>query len=178
MRAVEEAYPGYPDSMRELMERAGTATAEAALRRFPDAKAYTVVCGGGSNGGDGLVAADALRSRGREVRVVEAKSGEKELGNPDVIVDALFGTGFSGAPRADAAALIEQMNAAGAPMNTPSLTVLSFREHQTNPIRDLPHQDLIFLLGSQQASILLGNQREFDFRKQMLFPLHGSLIGK
>jgi NAD(P)H-hydrate epimerase len=116
MRAVEEAYPGYPDSMRELMERAGTAAAEAALRRFPDAKVYTVVCGGGSNGGDGLVAADVLRSRGREVQVVEAKSGERELGDPEVIVDALFGTGFSGAPRADAAALIEQMNVAGVPI--------------------------------------------------------------
>ena len=113
MRAVEEAYPGYPDSMRELMVRAGTAVAESALCRFPNAKAYTVVCGGGSNGGDGLVAADVLRSGGREVRVVEVKSGERELGKPDVIVDALFGTGFSGAPRADAAALIEQMNAGG-----------------------------------------------------------------
>ena len=116
MRAVEEAYPGYPDSMRELMVRAGTAVAESALRRFPNAKAYTVVCGGGSNGGDGLVAADVLRSGGRKVRVVEVKSGERELGKPDVIVDALFGTGFSGAPRADAAALIEQMNAAAAPI--------------------------------------------------------------
>jgi hydroxyethylthiazole kinase-like uncharacterized protein yjeF len=116
MRAVEEAYPGYPDSMRELMVRAGTAAAESALRRFPDAKACTVVCGGGSNGGDGLVAADALRSSGREVRIVEAKSGERELGDPDVIVDALFGTGFSGAPREDAAALIEKMNSAGAPI--------------------------------------------------------------
>jgi hydroxyethylthiazole kinase-like uncharacterized protein yjeF len=116
MRAVEEAYPGYPDSMRELMVRAGTAAAEAALRRFSDAKAYTVVCGGGSNGGDGLVAADVLRSRGREVRVVEAKGEERELGDPDVIVDALFGTGFSGAPRADAAALIEQMNSVGVPI--------------------------------------------------------------
>ena len=27
MRAIEEAYPGYPDSMRELIDRAGTATA-------------------------------------------------------------------------------------------------------------------------------------------------------
>ncbi len=112
MRAVEEAYPGYPESMRELMDRAGTAAAEAALRQYPEASAFTVVCGGGSNGGDGLVAAEVLRSRGREVLVVEA-SGPL-LGKPDVIVDALFGTGFSGEPRADAAALIEQMNAAGA----------------------------------------------------------------
>ena len=86
------------------------------MRRFPDAKRFTVVCGGGSNGGDGLVAAEVLRFGGQEVRVIEAKSGEKELGNPDVIVDALFGTGFSGAPRDDAAALIEQINATGAPV--------------------------------------------------------------
>jgi hydroxyethylthiazole kinase-like uncharacterized protein yjeF len=116
MRAVEKAYPGYPDSMRELMERAGEAVAEATLRRFPQAKAYTVVCGRGSNGGDGLVAAETLRSSGREVLVVEAKGGERELGKPDVIVDALFGTGFSGVPRADAAALIEQMGLVGAPI--------------------------------------------------------------
>jgi hydroxyethylthiazole kinase-like uncharacterized protein yjeF len=116
MRAVEQAYPGYPDSMRELMVRAGAATAEAALRRFPEAKNFTVVCGGGSNGGDGLVAADVLRSSGREVRLVEVKSGERELGEPDVIVDALFGTGFSGAPRDDAAALIAKMNSLGVPI--------------------------------------------------------------
>jgi hydroxyethylthiazole kinase-like uncharacterized protein yjeF len=116
MRAVEEAYPGYPDSMRELMERAGTAVAEAALRRFSDAKTFSVVCGGGSNGGDGLVAADVLRSSGREVRVIEAKSAELDLGSPDVIVDALFGTGFSGAPRDGAAALIERMNSLGVPI--------------------------------------------------------------
>jgi NAD(P)H-hydrate epimerase len=115
MRAVEEAYPGYPDSMRELMVRAGTATAEAAMRRFPEARAFTVVCGGGSNGGDGLVAAEVLRAQG-EVLVVEMKGGERTLGSPDVIVDALFGTGFSGEPRADAAALIEQMNSAGVPI--------------------------------------------------------------
>lgn len=116
MRAVEEAYPGYPHSMRELMDRAGTAVAKAAVRRFPEAEAYTVVCGAGSNGGDGLVAAEALRFQGYEVRVVEAKSDEKELGKPDVIVDALFGTGFAGEPRAEAVALIEQMNAAAAPI--------------------------------------------------------------
>jgi len=116
MRAVEETFPGYPDSMRELMVKAGTATAEAAMRRFPEARAFTVVCGGGSNGGDGLVAVDVLRAQGREVLVVEAKGDERELGSPDVIVDALFGTGFSGEPRADAAALIEQMNSVGVPI--------------------------------------------------------------
>jgi NAD(P)H-hydrate epimerase len=115
MRAAEERYPGYPDSVPQLMERAGTAVAEEALRRYPDAKSFTIVCGGGSNGGDGRVAARVLAS-GREVRIVDAKAGETELGEPDVIVDALFGTGFSGEPRSEAAALIEAMNAGSAPV--------------------------------------------------------------
>jgi hydroxyethylthiazole kinase-like uncharacterized protein yjeF len=116
MRAAEERYPGYPDTIPELMKRAGGATADAALRLFPDARRWTVVCGGGSNGGDGRVAARLLEQAGREVGVVDAKAGESELGEPDAIVDALFGTGFSGEPRPDAAALIEAINGAGVPV--------------------------------------------------------------
>jgi hydroxyethylthiazole kinase-like uncharacterized protein yjeF len=75
-----------------------------------------VVCGGGSNGGDGRIAAGELERAGKSVLVVDAKAGESELGDPDVIVDALIGTGFAGEPRADAAALIERMNGAAAPV--------------------------------------------------------------
>ncbi len=46
--------------------------------------------------------------------VVDAKAGETELGDPHVIVDALFGTGFAGEPRPEAAALIERMMSAHA----------------------------------------------------------------
>jgi NAD(P)H-hydrate epimerase len=74
------------------------------------------VCGGGANGGDGRIAARHLETAGREVTVVDAKAGETELGEPDVIVDALFGTGFSGEPRPEAAALIGRINGAGAPV--------------------------------------------------------------
>jgi hydroxyethylthiazole kinase-like uncharacterized protein yjeF len=114
MRAAEERYPGYPDSVHELMERAGSAVAELILEDFEDATRITVVCGPGNNGGDGRVAARVLEEAGREMRIVEAKpeGEEKDLGEPDLIVDALFGTGFEGALRPAAAQLIEQMNAA------------------------------------------------------------------
>jgi ADP-dependent NAD(P)H-hydrate dehydratase / NAD(P)H-hydrate epimerase len=110
MRAVEERYPGYPDTVPQLMERAGAAVAHEALAAFPEAERYAVVCGGGSNGGDGRVAARVLREAGRDA--VETHAVEQA----DVIIDALFGTGFRGEPRAEAAALIERMNAAGAPV--------------------------------------------------------------
>src|SRR4051794_11363294 len=101
MRAAEERYPGYPATVPELMDRAGRAVADVVLRDFPDAERITVVCGSGNNGGDGHVAARYLKEAGREVLVVDAKpeDEEKELGVPHLIVDALFGTGFSGAPR-------------------------------------------------------------------------------
>ena len=115
MRAAEERYPGYPDTVPELMERAGRAVAEVILEDFEDARRITVVCGPGNNGGDGRVAAGVLEQAGREVRIVESKpeDEEKDLGDPELIVDALFGTGFEGAPRPGAARLIDQMNAAG-----------------------------------------------------------------
>ncbi len=115
MRAAEERYPG---TVEELMERAGLAVAGHALEDFGNAQAFTVVCGGGSNGGDGKVAAKALEAAGRDVLVVDAKpeDEEKDLGDPDVLIDALFGTGFEGEPRPGAARLIEQMNGLGAPI--------------------------------------------------------------
>ncbi|HEY2542097.1 MAG TPA: NAD(P)H-hydrate dehydratase [Gaiellaceae bacterium] len=113
MRTAEEQYPGTVD---ELMERAGTAVARVALERYHRAQRWTVVCGGGANGGDGRIAARELERAGRDVRGVDANAGETELGEPEVVVDALFGTGFAGEPREGAAALIERMNDSGAPV--------------------------------------------------------------
>ena len=73
-----------------LMERAGRAVAEEGLRRFPDARSFGAVCGAGANGGDGRIALEVLRAAGREAQ--EGTDG-------DVLIDALFGTGFRGEPR-------------------------------------------------------------------------------
>lgn len=110
MRAAEARYPGYPATADELMERAAAAVADEALRAFPDARRFAVVCGGGANGGDGRIAARLLRDAGREAAETDDPAGA------DVVIDALFGTGFRGAPRPEAAALIQRMNASGAPI--------------------------------------------------------------
>src|SRR4051794_41129156 len=107
MRAAEAGH-----DVEKLMERAGRSVAEFILDEYGDGDSITVVCGPGNNGGDGRVAADVLRAADCDVRVVEARpDGErKDLGSPGIIVDALFGTGFSGEPRPAAARLIEQIN--------------------------------------------------------------------
>ena len=110
MRAAEERYPGYPDTVPELMERAGAAVAREAIVAFPAARRFACVCGGGANGGDGRVAARILQEAGYEAYDTADVEGY------DVIVDAVFGTGFRGEPRPDAAAVIERMNAAGTPI--------------------------------------------------------------
>ena len=75
MQAVERDYPGYPDTIPELMDRAGRAVAEEVMRAFPEAETFEAVCGKGSNGGDGRVAVDVLRAAGKDAEVVDAPSG-------------------------------------------------------------------------------------------------------
>ncbi len=93
------------------MERAGTAVADVVDERF--AGRVAVVCGRGNNGGDGRVCARVLRERGRDVVQVD---GFGDLGEPDVIVDALLGIGLKDAPREDVARMIERINTAGKPV--------------------------------------------------------------
>lgn len=104
MRAAEQGH-----DVEVLMERAGRAVAETVLRRFPDAGRIAGVCGKGANGGDGRIALRVLAEAGRE-------TSEELVPDADVVIDALFGTGFHGEPRADAAALIEQINGAQVPV--------------------------------------------------------------
>ncbi len=121
-----------------LMERASVEMSREILARYPPRRLRAlVVCGGGNNGGDGFVIARELRRAGVEVAVVATKdeySGdpatnlevlrnlgvgvhgpgmlEELLDGASLVVDALLGTGFSGAVREREAALIRQLNQA------------------------------------------------------------------
>jgi NAD(P)H-hydrate epimerase len=110
---------GVPEG--DLMEAAGTALAEAIAELAPQGP-VRIVCGKGNNGGDGLVAARRLRRMGFEVEALELWSDEAPgdldawMEGSGAVVDAIFGTGFSGAPREPAAATIEAINRCGAPV--------------------------------------------------------------
>lgn len=132
--AIEQA--GVPSL--ELMELAGQAVARAALEPAPEGP-IVIVCGKGNNGGDGLVAARLLRENrdrlGDKPVVVVLLGDPAELtpdaaanlarlpGDPPhafdaglisgagVIVDAILGTGASGAPTGVVAEAVTAINA-------------------------------------------------------------------
>jgi len=125
-------------SARELMERAGRAAADEIVRRFRLALPAGVVVftGPGNNGGDGWVVARCLAEYEFPVTVIEAaepktdeaRSAEDSAGKPGIsdavtpasvgdapiIIDALLGTGATGAPRGTVASAIEIVNNAKA----------------------------------------------------------------
>ena len=120
-----------------LMQRAGQVAWQHVLQHWPEAQRIVVVCGPGSNGGDGYVLARHAHRAGRSVDVVHLRSHvpgnpvaqracteyvaaggrvalfEAVLPHADLVVDALFGIGLSRAPESEARALIEAINEAG-----------------------------------------------------------------
>ena len=129
-----------------LMENAGHAVCEVVKKEFGISdRRFIVACGGGNNGGDGLVAARLLHSLGADVRVAllvdEAVIGgaartnlhaalccgvpvqriqtadDLHIGRScDVVVDAIFGTGLSRRPEGLQSEVIERLNQSAPPI--------------------------------------------------------------
>jgi hydroxyethylthiazole kinase-like uncharacterized protein yjeF len=118
----------------ELMERAGEGLARVISEHVPAGR-IAVVCGKGNNAGDGYVAARVLRQAGREVDVLAVWSAQwlsedaqamaarlpgpapveyrpEALERAHGLVDALLGTGSTGAPKDPVAAVIAALNGA------------------------------------------------------------------
>ena len=137
MRQMEQAaFEGGVSSLL-LME---TAAREAFLRLqrlLPRGGRVVFLCGPGNNGGDGLAMARMWRLAGGDAWVILPRESAtpdaqvnlrylralgvpfaSEIGQADVLVDALFGTGFRGSidPGSDMGRLIERANAAGCPI--------------------------------------------------------------
>ncbi|HAR80383.1 MAG TPA: bifunctional ADP-dependent NAD(P)H-hydrate dehydratase/NAD(P)H-hydrate epimerase [Succinivibrionaceae bacterium] len=108
----------------DLMEKAGRSAYSNIMKRFPRIKEVWIFCGKGNNGGDGYVVASCFLKKGISHRVfavglpkpgteagtayqfylasgghVESEFPRQTQQRPDVIVDALLGTGISSAPR-------------------------------------------------------------------------------
>ncbi|MBL8569992.1 MAG: NAD(P)H-hydrate dehydratase [Phreatobacter sp.] len=116
-----------------LMERAGIAVADAVARLAPFGGRVAVLCGPGNNGGDGYVAARVLRQRGFRIAVAASdppRAGDAaraagqwggpvtpladwRAGEPDIVVDALYGAGLGRDIAGAEATVIAALNEAG-----------------------------------------------------------------
>jgi hydroxyethylthiazole kinase-like uncharacterized protein yjeF len=119
-----------------LMECAGAEAAQAVRERYGDGVTVSVLCGPGNNGGDGFVVARHLHVAGvragvciaaaaesstEDARTMRASATafgvvEREPEDAEVIVDALFGSGFRGRLEGAAEALVARANAVVAPI--------------------------------------------------------------
>ncbi|MFA5034798.1 MAG: NAD(P)H-hydrate epimerase [Candidatus Margulisiibacteriota bacterium] len=128
-----------------LMENAGRSAAEIALRMLWWREKAAVICGVGNNGGDGLVVARHLHTRGKKVTVyvigdpdrgtvdfltnlliverlglpivwVTEASHLKDLSWADLVVDAILGVGLTKAVRQPIREVIEAINALRKPV--------------------------------------------------------------
>lgn len=134
-QAIEEhGIDGYA-----LMCRAGERAFAALMAHWPEARALTICCGAGNNGGDGFVMARLAHSAGLNVQCIAVQAVDRLSGaarqaaedwlalgggleapnerlRGDVIVDALLGTGLDRPVRDDYARLIEHINACQQPV--------------------------------------------------------------
>jgi len=136
-KTIEEV--GIPSPV--LMERAAEGVAYAVLKYFPEARKILVVAGRGNNGGDGIAAGRILYLLAKkEVTIflpyneeelrgdcplqyrVAKKLGIKidrelpDLSNFDLIIDAIFGTGFKPPVKGRWIEVIKKINASGKPV--------------------------------------------------------------
>jgi NAD(P)H-hydrate epimerase len=135
---------------KQLMESSGNAIASVAQELLDPGATVTIVAGRGNNGGDAFVAARFLESYDLRVQLLgrpdsigteiarenwdalEAAEIDREqvrdstavdLGDPDLVIDAMLGTGVTGAlrePAATAAAAINDSDATVLSVDVPS----------------------------------------------------------
>ncbi|MDQ1509352.1 MAG: ADP-dependent NAD(P)H-hydrate dehydratase / NAD(P)H-hydrate epimerase [Actinomycetota bacterium] len=113
---------GTPESV--LVERAGRAVAGQALAMLGGTygRRVVVVCGKGNNGADGRVAARLLRARGTGVDELVLETGfeppelRRVLARADLVIDAMYGTGFRGRLDGAAEMVVTELDATGVPV--------------------------------------------------------------
>jgi hydroxyethylthiazole kinase-like uncharacterized protein yjeF len=133
--AIEEQ--GVPEAV--LMERAGLGLARV-TGAIAGAGPVRIVVGKGNNGGDGRVAARLLQEDGYEVELLDGTQPfeRDRLEGSGVVVDALLGTGFEGAPREPVASAIWAINQQDAPVvacDVPSGVNASTGEVEADAVR-------------------------------------------
>ncbi|MDR9827971.1 NAD(P)H-hydrate dehydratase [Vibrio sp. FNV 38] len=132
---------GFP--LFDLMVKAGKVVFDRACLVYPDSRHWLIACGKGNNGGDGYIVATLALEAGHDVTVIEVPSNSINQGdaakarqqyltaggqifdiesdwsssiNPDLIIDALLGTGIQGTVKPLFSRVINILNKFRAPI--------------------------------------------------------------
>lgn len=161
-----------------LMQAAGEAVARAVSSRWSKRR-VAVLCGPGLNGGDGYVAARALAADGWDVRVLALalptdgdafrafkdwsgtpERGDGDLGDADLVIDALFGAGLSRSLPARAEALLREAEARGLPVVAVDLPS-GLPGDAAEPLGYAPHAALTVTFHRKKPAHVLSPARDF-----------------
>ncbi|SHE63440.1 NAD(P)H-hydrate epimerase [Cnuella takakiae] len=174
------------------MERAAAQCVQWLLQHKGGFNRYTIICGKGNNGGDGLAIGRLLQERGIEVVIyilefghlgstdfqvnlqrlhdrhiqphfIQTESGFPQLAPTDLVIDALFGSGLNRPLDGLAAALVNHLNAQGVP-------IISI---------DVPSGMLLEESSAQGPVIRAGHTLSFQNTKMaFLLPENGAFTGQ
>ncbi len=134
---ADRNYEFFFGDLWKLMQNAGSRVAEFISRSYGSGRRILVVAGSGNNGGDGIVAGtnliqgndvvlypiaglQGMKTRdGRRAirqfrgRFCDSAGFRDEIRSADIIIDAIFGSGFSGDPRPPYDSVISEINGSG-----------------------------------------------------------------
>lgn len=135
-----------PIASVDLMERAAEQCTEWLIRHYPEIASFSIFCGKGNNGGDGLAIARMLLEKNYTVAVHILEFGHKgtddfqanlarlnkigaanisfiqspehfhPLSKDQLVIDALFGSGLNRALEGVTAGLVDHINSSGLPV--------------------------------------------------------------
>jgi len=169
------------ETIKKLGENGGITlinrAAEAIYNAHGNFGRCAIVCGDGNNGSDGLALALIVKERGGDPTVIKNSTkctqdgqfffdlvnkaqipviiGQKtSLEGFDTVVDCIFGTGFSGVPRAFAKEMIEEINKSGAYVI--SADINSGLDSQNGTCEICVRSDLTVSIGNYKPGHFLG----------------------
>jgi NAD(P)H-hydrate epimerase len=196
-----------PISSLHLMERAAIACFRWIEKMADTDRQFKIVCGTGNNGGDGLVIARLLHGRGYKVELyivryskevsadfeanfdrladmpgliineVYEQEPEIELGEDDIIIDAILGSGLSRPLSGLLARVVEQINRSNALIIAIDMPSGLFADKPVNPQSPIVRADYTLTFQFPKTALLVPENEGFTGKWMLLdIGLHEDFI--
>ncbi|WP_044200510.1 bifunctional ADP-dependent NAD(P)H-hydrate dehydratase/NAD(P)H-hydrate epimerase [Flammeovirga sp. OC4] len=188
-----------PISSLDLMERAATKLTDWYLENCSNFKDVTLFCGVGNNGGDGLVMARLLSNEGFNVtcyivhfsdnpskdfsenlerlpqRVacysIKNEDDVPSLSKDTVIIDCIFGSGLSRAPKGITQKTIITINQSNSPVISIDIASGLYADHYSSHFQGIIEADITLTLETPKLSMLFVENAK-NVGEMIVIPIH------